>query len=94
MTYCALRGDVGAVLVKVEELKRSGNDAALDKWKTKRLQEVATRKKVRLRVVWYFVVLTLKKRIQQAMALNTFLNDLEAQEIRRQDSLRSERRAE
>ncbi|KAF8594922.1 hypothetical protein BDV93DRAFT_529006 [Ceratobasidium sp. AG-I] len=75
MWHSALRSDVGAVLVKMEELKMSGNGAALTKWKTKRLEEVAARKK-------------------QSAALDMFLDDLEAQEIRRQNNLKAERRAE
>jgi len=41
----ALRSDVGAVLVKMEDFNKSGNNAALAAWKIKRVQELETRKK-------------------------------------------------
>ena len=51
--FSALRGDLGAVLVKMEEMTKSGNGVALAKWKTKRLEEVAMRKQVRFYVAAY-----------------------------------------
>ena len=45
--YSALRSDIGAVLVKIAELKRSRNGAVLAEWKTRRLEELEAQKKVR-----------------------------------------------
>lgn len=45
--HYALRSDVEEVLVKTEEVKKSGDSAALARWKEKRLEEVRERDKVR-----------------------------------------------
>lgn len=82
------------VLVKSEELKKSGNDAALLEWRRKRSEEIAAEKKVSLgATLWSYGAYT-NNELQQAAVLMAFLDHLEDQEIRRQNDLKLERRAE